>query len=393
VHRSIHRFMVLRLLFIGACSVGAPLQANSEELAFSVTRADAGPKAEGLAVGDVNGDRRLDAVVTNFDSGVITILAGNGKGRFDALTTFSTGGNPAAVDLADFDEDGSLDVAAIVWQTATTGALKIFKGDGAGNFSIIQDIPIGHGSSLLISDLDRDGHTDILVTLYLDGKLVILYGDGSFLYGGVRSDIDAGQSPYAVAVGDLNEDGLSDIVVSNYVVGASAVSVMLGVADRRFGERVSYPAGNGATAVLVFDANGDGAVDIIASDATSGNIAVLANAGVGTLAAPEFFSIAKVGALTFSLAASDLNNDGVLDVVAANAGTASVSVALGRPTGGFESPQEILSVATPRRVLIADVNRDGRKDVLVISDVAISNTLSILTNSGQRKRPRQPGLI
>ena len=72
-----------------------------------------------MAVGDFNGDGKLDLAVANYSSNTVGMLLGNGAGGFAAATTFSSGGtNPVSLAVGDFNGDGKLDLA--VANTAAT---------------------------------------------------------------------------------------------------------------------------------------------------------------------------------------------------------------------------------------------------------------------------------
>jgi hypothetical protein len=70
-----------------------------------------GRACSSVAVGDFNGDGKLDLAVANFDSNTVSILLGTGTGSFGAKTDFGTGSNPASVAVGDFNGDGKLDLA------------------------------------------------------------------------------------------------------------------------------------------------------------------------------------------------------------------------------------------------------------------------------------------
>src|SRR5579871_6867099 len=86
----------------------------------------------GVAVGDLNGDGNLDAVVTDSGSNTMSVLLGNANGTFQPRTIVQTGQNPSDVKLVDLDGDGNLD--AIVTNN-DDNTMMIFWGDGSGTFS------------------------------------------------------------------------------------------------------------------------------------------------------------------------------------------------------------------------------------------------------------------
>src|SRR5215467_2264079 len=92
---------------------------------------DAGSDPFSVAVGDVNGDDRLDLAVANFGSDNVSVLLGNGNGSFQTARNFPAGKEPAAVAVGDFDGDGHLDLAVA---NSGSGNVSVLLGNGDGSF-------------------------------------------------------------------------------------------------------------------------------------------------------------------------------------------------------------------------------------------------------------------
>jgi FG-GAP-like repeat len=79
---------------------------------------DEGGGVISVAVADVNGDGKPDLAVTNYNSGTVGVLLGNGDGTFQPTVTYNAGGNPSAIAMADVNGDGKPDlVVGIVWRS------------------------------------------------------------------------------------------------------------------------------------------------------------------------------------------------------------------------------------------------------------------------------------
>jgi len=124
-------------------------------------------------------------------------------------------------------------------------------------------------------DFNSDGKLD-LVSANLSQSALLVHlgsGDGKFSPGK-----PCGQGVYShhVASADLNLDGNPDLVVANYVVTGS-VGVLLGRGDGSCGQELLFPAGKATTSVALADFDGDGRLDIAASNADSNNLSILLN--------------------------------------------------------------------------------------------------------------------
>jgi hypothetical protein len=134
-----------------------------------------------------------------------------------------------------------------------------------------------------------------------------------------------------------------------------------------FAPAVSYNAGNNANplGLAVADVNGDGKRDIITANNGSSMVGVLLGNGTGTFQAVTTTS-AGSGSQPYSLVVADVNADGKPDVLTANYGTSSVGVLLGTGTGTF-APAVAYSTGSgsqPFDLAVADVNGDGKLDII-----------------------------
>jgi hypothetical protein len=91
---------------------------------ISSTTFQAGYQPNGVAVGDFNGDHKLDLIAVNSGSNSVNVLLGNGDGSFGAPTNFFLNSSPAAVAVGDFNGDHKLDVAAIDGTSACSSGME-----------------------------------------------------------------------------------------------------------------------------------------------------------------------------------------------------------------------------------------------------------------------------
>src|SRR5207302_408575 len=173
----------------------------------------------------------------------------------------------------------------------------------------------------------------------------------------------SGPNPQSVAVGDFNGDGNLDLAVANWGGTNGTVSALLGNGDGTFQTAVNYAAGLNSISIAVSDFNGDGKLDLVVANSGSTNISVLLGNGDGT-----FRPAVNYGAETapYSVAVGDFNDDGKLDVAVANAGSGyyqtggNVSVLLGNGDGTFQPAINYSAGVGPYSVAVGDFNGDGK---------------------------------
>lgn len=129
-----------------------------------------------VAVGDVNGDRKPDLVATHHDQSALTVLLGDGTGRFAEAgnSPFDFGRTGLAVVLADANRDRRLDVLA-----ATGEGVRLMLGDGRGNFKPAPGSPFLTGKGtwrLAVADIDGDAKPDVVTTNLESRTISILLG-------------------------------------------------------------------------------------------------------------------------------------------------------------------------------------------------------------------------
>lgn len=202
-----------------------------------------------------------------------------------------------------------------------------------------------------------------------------------------------GSDPISVQVADLG-NGHPDLVALN--AGDGTVSVLLGNGKGAFAPQRAFPVGTGPTAFAIADVNHDGKPDLIVANfdgvaGDSGTVSVLLGNGDGTFGPPQKTVLA--GSDPLSLAVADVNGDGNPDVIVANSGTNPdgsavniVSVLLGNSNGTFQPAYAVATDLAPRVVTTADLNHDGKVDLIVggtpLSFSAVSIPVEVLKGDG-----------
>ena len=218
-----------------------------------------------LAVGDFNGDGKLDIVVADGGNNNLSILLGDGTGNFILASSPVTGSGPSSVAVGDFNGDGKLDLAV----GNSDGTVSILVGDGTGNFTpaALLTSPTGAVGCVAVGDLDGDGKLDLAVAVPGDVRIYIYLGDGTGNFALAQTLYTPWNSPRWVAVGDFNGDGILDLAVANFTdiwpyVGS--IAVMLGDGTGNFTGVPMPGIGPGVcpASVASGDFTGNGRLDI-----------------------------------------------------------------------------------------------------------------------------------
>ncbi|WP_257187560.1 FG-GAP-like repeat-containing protein [Bradyrhizobium sp. WBAH42] len=224
-----------------------------------------------VVIGDLNGDGNLDLVNANSNSGTVSISLGNGNGTFQFRTTEAVASAPGPISVAigDVNGDGKLDLATADYSVNTASVLL---GNGDGTFQAAASYAAGSQPGLVqVADLNGDGRQDIVVASQTSNDLSVLLGngDGTFL---PQTNYDVGAGQGFVQVGDVSGDGKPDIVAV-----ANGVAVLPGNGDGTFQPVTTFAAGSGTSSDVLGDVNGDGKLDIIASNFGDNTVSVLLN--------------------------------------------------------------------------------------------------------------------
>ena len=355
---------------------------SSSSIALSAPSAfGAGTDPDSAAVGDFNGDGKLDLAVANEGSNNVSILLGKCDGTFQAAVDYGAGSNPSSVAVGDFRDDGKLDLVV-----ANDGSdnVSILLGNGDGTFQAAVNYGVGSApTSVAVGDFNGDGKLDLAVVNELSNNFSILLGNGDGTFQ-AAVNYGAGLSLFSVAVGDFNGDGKLDLAVASG--GSDYVSVLLGNGDGTFKTAVQYVAGLEPISVAVADFNGDGKLDLAVANYESNNVSILLGKGDGTFQAAVDYGIGTENypATPGSVAVGDFNGDGKLDLVVGGVESDNVSVVsvlLGNGDGTFQAAVNYGAGAGQTSVAVGDFNGDGRLDLAAPASLLLQTPLASLSST------------
>jgi len=388
------------VLFAGMLASQTAPGADTPSFAAQQTFAT-GVNPESVTTADVNGDSKPDLIVANVHDNTLSVLLnttapGATTPSFATQQTFATELNPDSVTTADVNGDGKPDLIVANANNNAVSVLLNTTAPGATTPSFATQHPFVTGMnpvSLTAADVNGDGKPDLIVANAASLTVSVLLNTTapgattpSFA---TQQTFATGANPRCLTAADVNGDGKPDLIVANQ--GSDTVSVLLnttapGATTPSFATQQTFATGTHPVSVTAIDVNGDGKPDLIAAIPNDNNVSVLLNTTAPDATTPSFATqqTFATGTNPFSVTAADVNSDGKLDLILANANDNTLSVLLNTTTPGAAMPsfaaQESFATGTaPQSVTTADVNGDGKPDLIVVN--LIGNTVSVLLNT------------
>ncbi len=256
-----------------------------------------------MAAGDFNKDGYADAAFLNGNE--VDIYTGKGDGTFTGPVTYKVGSNPTFILVHDLDGDGNRD---LVITNQNSGDISVLYGNGNGTFQPARTLFAGaHPVTVTVADFNHDGKLDLAVG---GDKVEVLLGRSNRTFASPVTYSGGGAATFITAV-DLRGIGLTDLAIThgshNSVSTQETISVLNGNRNGTFASPVSYYAGVNTGWLAVADFNGDGSTDLAAVDSGSTALTLLLNQGGTRMALKSSAGTVKIGttvSFTATLAAS-----------------------------------------------------------------------------------------
>ncbi|MEP6955797.1 MAG: VCBS repeat-containing protein [Chthoniobacterales bacterium] len=324
-------------------------------------------EATGLNVADLNGDGSPDIVLLSGETASVSILLAQAGSEFTVSKPIEVpaGASASGLALGDLNEDGKIDIAV---SHHDTDEIWIFFGQGDGTFAAPDKVRVpvtkAHCHAIVAADFNRDRHLDLVLAESSDNCVWVLLGDGKGKF--VRapdSPISTDRHPYVVAVADLDGDQNPDIVTPNWF--GKSVGVLLGDGKGRFHAAPASPfhGPKDPTALAAGDLTGDGNPDLVVGNNGSRGLQLFIGDGKGSFRAGAELKPAEA---CYGPTIADLNGDGKLDVISTSTGDArTLSYWINRGGGEFSPAFSVPCPNGANTLCVADINSDQLPDLLV----------------------------
>ena len=338
---------------------------------------------------DINADGKMDLICGSLNTatltGLLTIFTNNGAGGFVLKTTVNLPSEYTASSLyaLDMNNDGKPDVVTVGYNYAGPPSALVFTNNGTGNLTFCTSAPVDPNAYFTVADINNDGRPDLIVSdSYNSGLTTYIQNPTPQpATGYAQHQYTAGNNSIGLAAADINNDGQTDLITADSQ--GATLTVLTNNGSGIFGSNVTLNVGSQPFSVAAADINNDGRVDLISANFNGGSITIYTNhGGIFVSNTTINLPLAPSAHQPYSIVAADLNNDGKVDLVTANwaGGPGNIDVLYNNGSGGFAVNATLPADGAPESIIAADINNDGKLDLVCAN--AAASSLIIYTNRG-----------
>ncbi|MFM8349401.1 MAG: FG-GAP-like repeat-containing protein, partial [Bacteroidota bacterium] len=313
-----------------------------------------GFKSYDAAIADMDGDGKPDFVITNSGNSTVSVFRNISVSGSISASSFAPGVDFTTgfmgqdyggwLALGDLDGDGKLD---IVTTNPTSSSISIFRNTSAvgsittSSFAAKVDFPVPNPALPIIGDIDGDGRPEIIIPNRPpndDGKVSVFKnlctpGSITSLSFSPKTDFITGTDPFSASIGDLDSDGKPDLIVTNYTSNTVSVfknTSVIGTIDvNSFSARIDFPTGGNPSGSSIGDLDEDGKPELIVANRSSASVSVFKNtSAAGSIGATSFAPRVDLpaGIDPWRVSLGDMDGDGKSDLIIANSSGGTVNV-------------------------------------------------------------------
>ena len=365
----------------------------AQVMVFTANTYAVGVNPMSVAVGDFNGDGKMDLVTANYGNAsgnTLTLLTNNG-GSFVFNATLVVGmplhppganQSPYGVTVADVNQDSKPDLISANYGNSAGNTLTVLTNNGTGIFSSNATLTVGNGPRCVVfADVNGDGQPDLISANYTAGTLTILTNSGIGTFG-FNATLSAASKSGFVAAADLNGDSKLDLVCACADLSISRLIVFTNSSSGMFGSNATLSLLGQCQQVVAADVNGDNQMDLVAT-AYAGltnepALVIFTNNGAG-----KFNSSIRItlSGNALSLVVADMNGDGKMDLISAN-GDNRLTVLTNDGLGNFGLSSQPYVGSFPNSIVATEINSDSKPDFITANNLDSTVTVLTQTNVG-----------
>jgi hypothetical protein len=239
--------------------------------------------------------------------------------------------------------------------------------------------------SVTVADVNGDGRPDLISVRGNPSFLYVWTNIGSGIFVS-NASYAVGGFPYQVIAADVNNDGWPDLITANN--GGNSLTVLTNDTHGNFALSATLPEGSGQApqSVAAADLYGRGHLDLISANSLNASFTIWTNSGGGVFGSNISFSVGSPGYVVPKwVTVADVNGDGKPDIIGGcnNSDTYYLHIWTNNGVGGFApDPVPFLNLNGILCVAVADVNGDGKPDLALVASTLSANGVLVLTNNG-----------
>ena len=324
-----------------------------------------GRGANSVAVADVNNDGKQDLITAN-NNYSISVLTNNGAGIFALATNFTPATGGMYVGAGDVNGDGKPDLAIGVG--GGDNDIFIYTNNGSGVFVSNATYHL-FASPGCVALVDVNGNGKSAFVAGCSGNVFVYTNNGSGLFG-QQSVFSSGSDWRQIVPSDVTGDGMIDFVAVNFY---GSVQTFINNSSGAFymaASSTSVGGGHGAYGAAIADVNGNGLKDLVVAAGSAISVMYLSGFGVFTVQ-----TNIPISADARSLTLADVNGDGKPDVIYADSGGNKMVVTTNDGTGYFVTSSTVTVGSNSSFIVPSDFNGDGKPDFAVANNSSLTELI------------------